>query len=146
MHRIYFEFETIFTVCHTSKTQPCHSNLKTSQELLNLAKKSDLLEIASHYSIPSVKTSILKHEIKNIIIQFFVDEEIFEPSATSHIMVSQTDIQLRELEIKRQLELEKMKLEFEERSSVSPSHFYYGAAPCPFLQRHALFSSALPFF
>ena len=78
-----------------------------SQELLNLAKKSDLLDIASHYSIPNVKTSMLKHEIKNIIIQFFVDEEIFEPSATSHIMVSQTDLQLRELENKRQLELEK---------------------------------------
>ena len=27
-----------------------------SQELLNLAKKSDLLDIASHYSIPCVKT------------------------------------------------------------------------------------------
>ena len=49
-----------------------------SQELLNLAKKGDLLEIASHYSIPSVKTSMLKHEIKNIIIQFFVDKKIFE--------------------------------------------------------------------
>ena len=86
-----------------------------SQELLNLTKKSNLLEIASHYSIPSIKTSMLKHEINNIIIQFFVDEEVFEPSATSHIMVSQTDIQLRELENKRQLELEKIKLEFEER-------------------------------
>ena len=75
----------------------------SSQELLNLAKKSDLLDIAIHYSIPSVKTSMLKHEIKNIIIQFFVDEEIFEPSATSHIMVSQTDLQLKELEFKRQL-------------------------------------------
>ena len=58
---------------------------------------------------------MLKHEIKNIIIQFFVDEEVFEPSATSHIMVSQTDLQLRELENKRQLELEKLKLEFEEK-------------------------------
>ena len=82
-----------------------------SQELL----KNDLLEIASHYSIPSVKTSMLKHENKNIVIQFFVDDEVFEPSATSHIMFSQTDLQLRELENKRQLELEKMKLEFEER-------------------------------
>ena len=42
-----------------------------SQELL----KSDLLDIASHYNIPSVITSMLKHEIKNIIIQFFVDVE-----------------------------------------------------------------------
>ena len=62
-----------------------------SQELLNLAKKSDHLDIDSHYNLPSVKMSMLKHEIKNIIIQFFVDEEVFEPSATSQIMVSQTD-------------------------------------------------------
>ena len=34
-----------------------------SQELL----KSDLLEIASHYSIPDVKTSMLKCEIKLFI-------------------------------------------------------------------------------
>ena len=86
-----------------------------SQELLNLAKKSDLLDIASHYSIPDVKTSILKREIKNVIIQFLVDEEFFEPSATSLIMVSQTDIQLKELELKRHLELEKLRLEFEEK-------------------------------
>ena len=86
-----------------------------SQELLNLAKKSDLLDIASHYSIPDVKTSMLKREIKNVIIQFLVDEEFFEPSATSLIMVSQTDIQLKELELKRHLELEKIRLEFEEK-------------------------------
>ena len=86
-----------------------------SQELLNLAKKSDLLDIASHYSIPDVKTSMLKREIKNVIIQFLVDEEFFEPSATSLIMVSKTDIQLKELELKRHLELEKLRLEFEEK-------------------------------
>ena len=86
-----------------------------SQELLNLAKKSDLLDIASHYSIPDIKTSMLKREIKNVIIQFLVDEEFFEPSATSLIMVSQTDIQLKELELKRHLELEKLRLEFEEK-------------------------------
>ena len=86
-----------------------------SQELLNLAKKSDLLDIASHYSIPDVKTSMLKREIKNVIIQFLVDEEFFEPAATSLIMVSQTDIQLKELELKRHLELEKLRLEFEEK-------------------------------
>ena len=86
-----------------------------SQELLNLAKKSDRLDIASHYSIPDVKTSMLKREIKNVIIQFLVDEEFFEPSATSLIMVSQTDIQLKELELKRHLELEKLRLEFEEK-------------------------------
>ena len=45
-----------------------------SQELLDLAKKSDLLDIVAHYELPNVKRSMLKHEIKNILIQFFVDE------------------------------------------------------------------------
>ena len=86
-----------------------------SQELLDLAKKSDLLDIVDHYGLPNVKKTMLKHEIKNILIQFFVDEEIFDSSATSQILVTQTDLQLRELEIKRQLEIEKMRFEHEER-------------------------------
>ena len=56
---------------------------------------------------------MLKHEIKNILIQFFVDEEIFDSSATSQILVTQTDLQLRELEIKWQVEMEKLRLEHE---------------------------------
>ena len=86
-----------------------------SQELLDSAKKSDLLDIADHYGLPNVKKTMLKHEIKNILIQFFVDEEIFDSSATSQILVTQTDLQLRELEIKRQVEMEKLRLEHEER-------------------------------
>ena len=86
-----------------------------SQELLDSAKKSDLLDIVDHYGLPNVKKTMLKHEIKNILIQFFVDEEIFDSSATSHILITQTDLQLRELEIKRQMEIEKMKFEHEER-------------------------------
>ena len=86
-----------------------------SQELLDKAKKSDLLDIADHYGLSNIKTSMLKHEIKNILIQFFVDEEIFDSLATSQILVTQTDLQLRELEIKRQIEMEKLKFEYEER-------------------------------
>ena len=89
-----------------------------SQELLDLAKKSDLLDIVDHYGLPNVKKTMLKHEIKNILIQFFVDEEIFDSSATSHILVTQTDLQLREVEMKRQLEIEKLRLEHEERIRV----------------------------
>ena len=86
-----------------------------SQELLDLAKKSDLLDIADHLGLPNIKKTMLKHEIKNILIQFFVDEEIFDSSAASQILVTQTDLQLRELEIKRQVEIEKIRLEHEER-------------------------------
>ena len=84
-----------------------------SLELLDLAKKSDLLDIADHYGLPNVKKTMLKHEIKNILIQFFVEEEIFDSSATSQILVTQTDLQLRELEIKRQVEMEKLRLDRE---------------------------------
>ena len=84
-----------------------------SQELLDLAKKSDLLDIADHYGLLNIKKTMLKHEIKNILIQFFVDEEIFDSSATSQILVTQTDLQLREQEIKRQVEMEKLWLDRE---------------------------------
>ena len=93
-----------------------------SQELLDLAKKSDLLDIADHYGLPNVKKTMLKHEIKNILIEFFVDEEIFNSSATSQILVTQTDLQLRELEIKKQVEMEKLRLEHENRIRVVVGH------------------------
>ena len=91
-----------------------------SQELLDVAKKSDLLDIADHYGLSNIKKTMLKHEIKNILIQFFVDEEIFDSSATSQILVTQTDLQLRELEIKRQVEMEKLRLEHEDRIRMEP--------------------------
>ena len=89
-----------------------------SMELLNLAKKTDLLNIADHYALTSVKPSWLKHEIKNILIKFLVDEEILDPSALSSILITQTDLQLRELEVQRQILLEKLRLEQEERIRV----------------------------
>ena len=86
-----------------------------SMELLNLAKKTDLLSIADHYALTSVKPSMLKHEIKNLLIKFLVDEEILDPSALSSFLITQTDLQLRELEVQRQIQMEKLRLEQEER-------------------------------
>ena len=86
-----------------------------SMELLNLAKKTDLLNIADHYALTSVKPSMLKHEIKNILIKFLVDEEILDPSALFSILITQTDLKLRELEVQRQIQLRKLRLEQEER-------------------------------
>ena len=77
-------------------------------ELFNLAKKTDLLNISDHYELTSVKPSMLKHEIKTILITFLVDEEILKPSALSSILITQTDLQLRELEVQRQIKLEKL--------------------------------------
>ena len=71
------------------------------QELLDLAKKSDLLDTADNNCLPSVKKTMIKHEIKNIFIQFFVYETLFDSSTTSQILVTQTqtDLQMRQLEI-----------------------------------------------
>ena len=74
-----------------------------SMELLNLAKKTDLLNIADHYTLTSVKPPMLKHEIKNILNKFLVDEEILDLPALSSVLITQTDLQLRELEIQRQI-------------------------------------------
>ena len=66
-------------------------------ELLNLAKKTDLLNIADHYALTSVKPCMLKHEITNLLIKFLVDEEIPDPSALSSILVTQTDLHYENL-------------------------------------------------
>ena len=65
-----------------------------SIELLNLAKKTDLSDIADHYASTSVKSSMLKHEIKDMLITILVYEEILDPSALSSVLVSQTCLQL----------------------------------------------------
>ena len=64
-----------------------------SQKLLDLARKYDLFDIADHYGLPYVKKTTLKHGIKNILIHFFLDEEIFDSSAIPQILVTQTDLQ-----------------------------------------------------
>ena len=83
-----------------------------------MAKKTDLLNIADHYALTSVKPSMLKHEIKNILIKFLVDEEILDPSALSSVLITQTDLQLRELEVQLQIQLKKLRLKHEERIRV----------------------------
>ena len=77
-----------------------------------------LLNIADHYALTSVKSSVLKHEIKNILIKFLFDEEILNPSALFSILITQSDLQLRELEVQRQIQLEKLRFEQDERIRV----------------------------
>ena len=55
-----------------------------------------------------------KHEIKNILIKIAIDKEILDPSVLDSVLVTQTDTQLLDLEIHRQIQLEKLKLAQEE--------------------------------
>ena len=58
---------------------------------------------------------MLKHEIKNILIKFLFDGEIFNPSALSSVLETQADLYFRELEIQRQIQLEKLRWEQEKK-------------------------------
>ena len=71
-----------------------------SVELLNLGKKTDLLNLAKHYKLSEIKSSMRKHEIKNILVQYFVDEEIFNENALFLIVDVQSVSSSKELEIK----------------------------------------------
>ena len=82
-----------------------------SVELLNLGKKTDLLDLAKHYKLSEIKSSMRKHEIKNILVQYFVDEEIFNENALSLIVDVQSVSSSKELELKLQIR----KLEIQER-------------------------------
>ena len=74
-----------------------------SVELLNLAKKTDLLNLAKYYKLSEIKSSMRKHEIKNILVQYFVDEEIFNENALSLIVDVQSVSSSKELELKFQI-------------------------------------------
>ena len=56
---------------------------------------------------------MLKQEIKNILVQFLVDKEIIDSSALSLVLFTHRGLQMRELEIQKQIELEKIRLEQE---------------------------------
>ena len=87
-----------------------------SVELLNLGKKTDLLDLAKHYKLSEIKSSMRKHEIKNILVQYFVDEEIFNENALSLIVHVQSVSSSKELELKlqiRQLEIQEREKERE---------------------------------
>ena len=84
-----------------------------SQKLLNLAKKSDLLDVAAHYELTTVNKSMLKQEIRIFSFNILVNKEILDSFALSLVLVTQTGLQMRELEIQKHVEFEKLRLEQE---------------------------------
>ena len=87
-----------------------------SVELLNLGKKTDLLNLAKHYKLSEIKYSMRKHEIKNILVHYFVNEEIFNENVLSLIVDIQSVSSSKELELKfqiRQLEIQEIEKERE---------------------------------
>jgi hypothetical protein len=54
-----------------------------------------------------------KQEIKNLLVQYFVDEDIFGEDELSQIVETHLEIKIKELELQFKFELEKMQLEKE---------------------------------
>jgi hypothetical protein len=79
-----------------------------SQKVLDLAKKTDLLLQKS-----IIYQKMRKQKIKNLLICYFVDKDIFGEDALSHIVETHSEISLRELELQHKFELQKMQLEKE---------------------------------
>ena len=75
-----------------------------SEEQFNLARKTDLLDLAKHYNVSQVKSHMTKQEIKNVLVKYSVEEEIFEDKPLSLIVETQSEYRLRELELKMQFE------------------------------------------
>ena len=90
--------------------------VEPSVEFLNLGKKTDLLNLAKHYKLSEIKSSMRKYEIMNILVQYFVDEEIFNENALSLIVDVQSVSSSKEPELKfqiRQLEIQEREEERE---------------------------------
>ena len=69
--------------------------------VVNLLKKSQLLEVANHYKL-EVNNSKKKSEIKELLIDHLIDEEIIPEDEVEQTSVNVTDentLELRRLEI-----------------------------------------------
>ena len=87
-----------------------------SLEVVNGLKKSDLITVGKHYHL-DVKQTLRKDEIKRIIIQHLVDEDMMSEDVLNQIpLIPGSDVELKkmELEIKKiehTREIKKMELE-----------------------------------
>ena len=57
-----------------------------TQEVHESLKKGDLISLAKHYQLTNIKQSIRKHEIKNSLMYFLAEEEIFDETALALIV------------------------------------------------------------
>ena len=104
-----------------------------TKEELELATKTDLLKLATHYNLSEIKSSMRKQEIKNGLVQFFIDEDIFDESASSLITEIQSVLRSTEIEFEREkmqfekekLLLERERLEKEERLERERMQFQF---------------------
>ena len=85
-----------------------------SQESLESLRKVDLLNLAEHLQLTSVRTHMRKHEIRNIIVNYLVDNNLLDKSALSLLVEPESAIDSKQVELElARLEFEKCRMENE---------------------------------
>ena len=79
-----------------------------TQEQFILAKKPDLLKIAEKFGLSDIKTSMRKQEVINILVQYFIEEDVFTDEAES--LIKPVGVS-RAAELELELKLRRFKLE-----------------------------------
>ena len=83
------------------------------QEVFMQLTKQDLLQLAKHYNLSEVKISLKKQHISNILVEYLIQQEIFDDIASVLIQGEDDNNDVKIAAIKYQFELQKLRLQRE---------------------------------
>ena len=83
------------------------------QEVFMQLTKQDLLQLAKHYNLSDVKISLKKQRICNILVEYLIQQEIFDDTASALIEEEDDDNDAKIAALKYQFEMQKLKLQGE---------------------------------
>ena len=83
------------------------------QEVFMQLTKQDLLQLAKHYNLSDVKISLKKQRISNILVEYLIQQEIFDDTASALIQEEDDNNDAKIAALKYQFELRKLKLQRE---------------------------------
>ena len=86
------------------------------QEVFMQLTKQDLLQLAKHYNLSDVKISFKKQRICNILVEYLIQKEIFDDTASALIEEEDDDNDAKIAALKYQFEMQKLKLQRERES------------------------------
>lgn len=75
-------------------------------------KKSELIEVAKHHEV-AVKVAMRKSEIRNRLVQYFVEEELLPESSLEGIVETQSMLEVRKLEFEQEFKLKELQIKME---------------------------------
>ena len=83
-------------------------------EQITRLKKTELLEVAKHYGV-ATKAVMKKSEVRNILVKYFVDEELLPESCLETITEPSSLSDIKKLELEHEFRLKKLDMEEREK-------------------------------